>query len=86
MPSWLVPAVGQLSPPRFVSWKTTTKKKTANAANKWQAGLYVVHTISTLGTAGLLRPDSVPALNRATPQTENGCRWKEHWLVPAAGP
>ena len=85
MPSWLVPAVGQLSPPRFVSWKTTLKK-TANAADKWQAGLYVVHTISTLGTAGLLRPDSVPALNRATPQTENGCRWKEHWLVPAAGP
>ena len=85
MPSWLVPAVGQLSP-RFVSWKTTREKKTANAANKWQAGLYVVHTISTLGTAGLLRPDSVPGLNRATPQTENGCRWKEHWLVPAAGP
>ena len=26
MPSWLVPAVGQLSPPRFVSWKTTKKK------------------------------------------------------------
>ena len=55
-------------------------------ADKWQAGLHVVHTISTLGTAGLLQPDSVPALKRATPQTENGCRWKEHWLVPAAGP